>query len=64
MTPFPPSAPDSYLNLIFHLPREVLNDECWLHDGGAKEVPVVLMLLFELGQQSLACGVGEAGKKI
>lgn len=59
---FPPSGPDLYLNLVFHLPGEVLNDEGWLHDGGAEEVPVVLMLLFELGQQGLARGVGEAGK--
>lgn len=60
--PFPTSGPDSYLNLIFHLPCEVLNDERWLHDGGAEEVPVVFVLLFELGQQSLARGMGEAGK--
>lgn len=54
----------AYLDLIFHFPCEVLNDERWLHDGGAEEVPVVLMLLFELGQQGLARGVGKAGKRM
>lgn len=54
----------AYLDLIFHFPCEVLNDERRLHDGGAEEVPVVLMLLFELGQQGLARGVGKAGKRM
>lgn len=52
----------TYLDLIFHLPCKVLDDEGRLHDGGAEEVSVVLVLLFELGQQSLACGVRKAGK--
>lgn len=62
--PFRPPRPDTYLDLIFHLPCKVLNDERRLHDGGAEEVPVVFMLLFELSQQGLARGVGEAGVKI
>lgn len=53
----------TYLDLIFHFPCEVLNDECWLHDGGAEEVPVVFVLLLELGQQGLARGMGEAGEE-
>lgn len=55
---------NTYLDLIFHLPCKVLNDERRLHDGGAEEVPVVFMLLFEFGQQGLARGVGEAGGRI
>lgn len=42
----------------------MLDDERWLHDGGAQEVPVVLVLLFELGQQGLARGMGKAGERI
>lgn len=54
----------AHLDLIFHFPCEVLDDESWLQDGCAQEVPVVFMLLLELGQQGLARGMGKAGRRI
>lgn len=64
MITFLPPRSDTYLDLVFHLPCKVLDDECRLHDRGAEEVPIVLVLLFEFGQQGLTRGMGEAGKRI
>lgn len=54
----------THLNLVLDSARKVLDDKRGLHDRGAQEVLVVLMLLLELGQQGLACGVGEAGRQV
>lgn len=50
----------AYLDLVFHSAREVLDNEGGLQDWCAQEVLIVLMLLLELGQQSVACGMWEA----
>lgn len=53
----------AYLDLVFHSAREVLDDEGGLQDWCAQEVLIVLMLLLELGQQSVACGMREAAER-